>query len=178
VSERAVSPVVGTVLMVAVVVVVATVVAGYALGFADEVSEPAPVVGESTAELVAQDGYDGGIVRITHVAGDDLAAADIELVVDADAACGKTGRLVNLPAPGGDPSPTSEYVRGDDVFDNSANSVSGAIGRAGGEWTPGDTISFRLASSECDLDPGESITVRVVHVPSDTVVVTQQLTVS
>lgn len=148
----------------------------FVLDVSNTIEDPAPVVGQSSGDLTTQDGNGGGIVNITHIAGDTLVAADLEIVVDA--ACGKTGRLVNLPAEGDDPNPESEYVRGEDVFDNSANSVSGPIGEAGGEWTPGETVTFRLASSECALTRGDTITVRVVHTPSRTVVIDQSLTVT
>ena len=93
-------------------------------------------------------------------------------------AAGKTGRLVNLPAPGGDPVPESEYVRGDDLFDNSYNSVGGPIGEAGGQWGPGATASFRIAGTPCQVDAGETITVRVVHTPTESVVIREILSVS
>ena len=175
-SSRAVSSVIATVLMVAIVVILAATMSAYALGFADDITRPGPLVGQSSGELVSQEGNDGGVVRITHIAGDEIRAGDLEIAVDARDACGKSGRLVNLPASGGDPQPTSEYVRGDDIFDNSANSVGGPIGEADAVWEPGETATFRLASSECRLNSGDSITVRVVHTPTNSVVIKQTLT--
>lgn len=162
--------------MVAIVVTLAATISTFALGYADELRSPAPVVGESSGELVPQEGDSGGIVRVTHLGGDTLQASNLEIVVDAREACGKTGRLVNLPASGGDPRPEDEYVSGDDVFDNSYNSVGGPIGEAGGRWDAGETSSFRIAKSECELDQGETITVRVVHTPTNSVVIEETLT--
>jgi FlaG/FlaF family flagellin (archaellin) len=165
--------------MVAVVVVLAAVVGTVALDLQSEMDETAPAVAQSSGELVADvDGSDDQTVRLTHLGGDELVASELEIVVDARAACGKSGRLVNLPAGGGDPQPTEEYVRGDDLFDNSANSVGGPIGRAGGTWMAGETTSFRIANSECSLSAGDAITVSVVHTPSDSVVIEQRLTAS
>lgn len=177
-SSRAVSSVIGNILMVAIVVILATTVSAFSLGFVDETKQAAaPVVGQSSGELVTQDGDDGGKISITHIAGDTLSASRLEIAVNAQEACGKSGRLVNLPASGDDLRPTSDYVRGDDIFDNSYNSVSGPIGEAGGQWQAGETITFRLASSECELNSGESVTVRVVHTPTNSVVIEQTLTV-
>lgn len=162
--------------MVAVVVTLAATISMFALGFADDVNQSAPIVGQSSGELVPQDRDTGGTVKITHIAGDTLSASNLEIAVNARDACGKSGRLVNLPASGGDPVPTSEYVHGDDIFDNSYNSVGGPIGVAGGQWQAGETAIFRLASSECELNSGESITVRVVHTPTNSVVINQILT--
>ncbi|WP_246308338.1 type IV pilin [Halosimplex rubrum] len=177
-SSRAVSPVIANILMVATVVILAATVSVFALGFVDEANQPGPVVGQSSGELLTQDGFDGGIVNITHVAGDTLSASALEIAVDAQGACGKSGRLVNLPASGGDPVPTSEYVRGDDIFDNSYNSVGGPIGEAGGQWQAGETATFRIAGTPCQLDSGDTITVRVVHTPTNSVVIKETLTVT
>ncbi|QGN07661.1 type IV pilin [Halorhabdus sp. CBA1104] len=174
-SSRAATPVVGNILLVAIVVVLAATAATFALGVAEDGTQPGPIVGQSSGELLIQDGYDGGKVNITHVAGDTLSASDLEIAVDAQAACGKSGRLVNLPADGGDPQPESEYVRGEDIFDNSANAVGGPIGEAGGQWTAGETATFRIAGTPCQLNSGETITVRVVHTPTNAVVIEQTL---
>nr|WP_255246150.1 type IV pilin [Halolamina sp. CBA1230] len=155
--------------------ILASTVSVFVFGVADDVDEAAPTVAQSSGELVVQDGDDGGIVRLTHAAGDPLTVSNLEIAVDAQEACGKTGRLVNLPASGGDPNPTSEYVRGDDVFDNSYNSVGGPIGEAGGEWEVGETVTFRLAKSECPLESADTITVHVVHTPTDSIVIEKTL---
>ncbi|MFB6250934.1 MAG: type IV pilin [Halobellus sp.] len=176
-SSRAVSSTIATVLLVAIVVTLAATISVFGFGNVEDLRSPAPVVGESSGELVPQDGNSGGIVRITHLGGDTLQASNLEIVVDAEEACGKTGRLVNLPASGGDPRPEDEYEGGDYVFDNSYNSVSGPIGETGGRWDAGETSSFRIAVSECGLDQGETIVVRVVHTPSNSVVIDETLTV-
>lgn len=175
-SSRAVSPVISNILMVAIVVILAATISVFAFGFTDDAGRSGPVVGQSSGELVTQDGYDGGKVNITHLAGDTLSASDLEIAVDAQDACGKSGRLVNLPASGGDPVPTSEYVRGDDVFDNSYNSVGGPIGQAGGQWQAGETATFRIAKTECRLNAGDEITVSVVHTPTNSIVIEKTLT--
>lgn len=169
-SERGVSPVIGVVLMVAVVVVVAAAVSLVGVGFVDDLRHPAPTVGQSSGELVVQDGNDGGVVRLTHVAGDSLTVSDLEIAVDAEDACGESGRLVNLPA-----ADDVEY-EGDDIFDERPYKVTGPLGEAGATWRPGETSSFRLASSECDLDSGDTVTVRVVHTPTKSVIVEKTLT--
>lgn len=180
-SSRAVSSVLSTVLLVAVVVVLAATVSVFVLDIGDGVESEAPVVSQSSGELRADAaGSDDQTVRLTHQVGDTLRVRNLEIAVDAERACGKSGRLVNLPAPGGDPQPTSTYVRGDDLFDNSANSVTGPIGEDGvtvdGTWSAGETATFRIANGACSLSPGERITVRVVHTPSGAVLIEQVLT--
>ena len=182
-SARGVTSVVSTVLLVAVVVVVAATLSVFVLDFGDDVETAAPVVSQSSGELRADiTGDDDQIVRLTHQAGDTLRVADLQIAVDARTACGKAGRLVNLPAPGGDPQPTATYVEGDDIFDNSANSVSGPIGEDGrpvdGTWSAGETATFRIANGACSLDPGDPVTVRVVHTPSEAILIEKRLTAS
>ncbi|WP_324663865.1 type IV pilin [Haloarcula sediminis] len=183
-DDRAVSPVVGSAVLVALALVLAATASATALGFADGLAAPAPTVAQSsgTYDRYAVGGgrYTGQVVRVTHEGGDTLTVADIELVVDASGACGQTGRLVNLPAEGDDPRPASRYVRGDDIFDNSANSVEGPIGTGDvdddGEWSAGETAQFRLATRACRVDSGDRLVVRIVHAPTDTVVVDQRIT--
>jgi flagellin-like protein len=180
-SPRAVASVLSTVLLVAVVVVLAATVSVFAFDIGAGVDGEAPVVSQSSGTLSADvAGSNDQIVRLTHQAGDTLDVSNLEIAVDASTACGMSGRLVNLPAPGGDPQPTTEYVRGDDLFDNSANSVSGPIGEDGvtvdGRWSAGETATFRIANGACSLSPGDAITVRVVHTPSGAVLIEKTLT--
>jgi len=178
--DRGVSSVIATVLLVAVVVLVAAVVSATAFGFTADLREPGPTVAESSGRLVADvSGSNDQIVRLTHEAGDPIPVDEIEIVVRA---CGSQGRLVNLPASDGDPRPTGDYVAGDDLFDNSYNSVSGPIGEDGrtvdGRWTAGETATFRIVNSACSLAPGDTATVRVVHTPTGSVVIEEELTAS
>lgn len=181
--DRALSPVVGVVVLVGLTLVLAVTVSATAMGFTDELTGPAPTVAQSsgTYDRYAAGGgrYDEQVVRITHEGGDTLTVANLELVVDASDACGQTGRLVNLPAEGDDPRPTSRYVGGDDIFDNSANSVEGPIGTGDvdddGEWSAGETAQFRLATRACRVDSGDTLVVRIVHTPTGTTVVDQPI---
>jgi flagellin-like protein len=171
-SDRGQSAVIGEVLLVGVVVVLAVTITVVAVGFGDEVREPAPVVGQSSGEVLAfEDGSDEQYVRITHEAGDPIAAEDIEIAVDAREACGKTGRIVDLPAKELD----DEHLRGDtDMFDQSGDGLRGALETD--RLAAGDRIEFRLKKGGCELDPGEQVTVRVVHTPSGAVVIEETLT--
>jgi len=178
-SDRALSPLVGVVLLVGLTLLLGATLSATALGVTDELTGAAPTVAQSsgTYERYAGGGgrYTEQVVRITHEGGDTLTVAEIAIVVDASDACGKTGRLVNLPAEGDDPRPTSRYVRGDDIFDNAANSVEGPIGTGDGEWSAGETAQFRLATRACRVDPGDTLVVRLVHTPTGAVVVDQPI---
>jgi flagellin-like protein len=77
-SDRAVSPVIGVTLLVAIVVVLATVVAGMALGFGDELHSPAPQ-GGFTVDYYADGAGNGGkpYFELTYESGPTSDASDI-----------------------------------------------------------------------------------------------------
>ncbi|MEZ3116678.1 type IV pilin [Halobaculum sp. MBLA0147] len=172
-DRRGVSPVIATVLLVAVVVVLAATLGGFALGIDEELSEPAPNVASASGELrrnVIDDGGTDQIVRITHEGGDPVAVSGLVIQVTVPKT-GQRGRLSGFPVPGDDPQPTEEYVSGDDVFDNSANSVSGSIGAESPDtddtWNVGDFFQFRIANGAVSLSAGDRVVVTGIHGPSE-----------
>ena len=159
--------------MTAVVVILAATVSVFTLGVADEVTQPGPVVGQSSGELAYdRPGSDDQIVRLTHVAGDDLDVSTLEIAVDATDACGKRSRIVNLPTN----TLGSANFNGDDIFDYFSPDGGQLDTSADGTWSAGETATFRLASTECGLSEGDTLTVRVVHTPTNSVVIKETLT--
>lgn len=186
-DEQAASSLIGVVLMIAVVVVLGGVVAGFGLGYAEKLTDPAPNVAESSGEITVQDGFDGGIVRIEHQAGDTVAVSDIEIAVDASRSCGEQARIINLPAERNSPTfiPFSDdnLLRGDDSFISKGSSQqewdAGALHiDNGGSFSAGTFFEFRIASSECSLSPGDRVDVRVLYTPSDLIIIEENLVVT
>jgi FlaG/FlaF family flagellin (archaellin) len=165
--------------MVAVVVILASIISVFALGFTGDANQPGPVVSQSSGELVRDiSGGNDQIVRLTHVAGDNLDVSTLEIAVDATDACGKQSRLVNLPdnAVGSTKASELESIEGADIFDDDSPDGGQLDTSADGTWSAGETATFRLASTECKLNGGDAITVRVVHTPTNSVVIEQTLT--
>jgi FlaG/FlaF family flagellin (archaellin) len=165
--------------MVAIVVILAATISVFALGFTEDANQPGPIVGQSSGELVPQDGSNDGIVRITHVAGDTIQVSNMEVVVDASDACGKQGRLVNLPVPSGGNDIDQSNIEGDDIFDQRAygfDAVPGPNAIHRSEYAAGEQIAFRITGGPCSITQGDEITVRVVHTPTNSVVIKQTLT--
>lgn len=50
-QDRAVTPVISTILMVAIVIILATVISTFALGLAENLTDPAPTVGQTSGEF-------------------------------------------------------------------------------------------------------------------------------
>ncbi len=84
-DERAISPVVGTALVVVIVVVLAAMVAGILFGFADALHAPPPQVSFDTSYHAdgAGNGDNGAYVNITHTAGETGDGATT-YIVDGD----------------------------------------------------------------------------------------------
>jgi FlaG/FlaF family flagellin (archaellin) len=170
--------VIGNVLLIAIVVVLAATASAYLFGATDGSPDPAPTVAQSTGEFVPQDGNDGGVVRITHRGGDTLRVANLEIVVDTSEACGKRGRLVELPVDGdGGNSIAPSNIEGDDIFDERPPYLGGPKRSALHQTTysSAEEIRFRIPKNDCPIDGGEHVTVRVVHTPTNAVVIKRTL---
>lgn len=182
-QDRGVSPVIAALLMVAVTVILATTISVFTLGIAEDINQPAPNIAQTSGEIVPQDGFSGGIIKITHIAGDSVAIADIEISVRAECIQGsKQGRIVNLPAN----AIRSGQIEGENIFsgsflatiDNQVDDVDngGAI-KQGGQYTAGDIIIFRIGSqARCELTQGSEVSVQVVHTPSQAIIIDKDLT--
>ena len=187
-KDRAVTPAISSILIVAIVVILAATVSVFALGFVDETQEPSPVVGQSTGDLEPVDSGDGGIITVTHIAGDSVEVENMEIVVDATDACGKRARVVNLPASFPSQSyPNNQFnndnFRGDNLL------AQGAIPWFGQEewdarllmdtddntFAAGDSFQLRIASGNCELAAGDQVHLDVVHVSSDSIIISKTL---
>lgn len=183
---RGASPVVSVILVVALVVVLAGAVSAFAFGFTDNLREPAPAIAESTGAFTPQDGTGGGIVLLTHEGGETVQVANVEIVTLAECRGGtKQGRIVNLPAGDGNAIRVSDgQITGQNIFDErSLNSIDNAVSQVndGGallssQYAAGDTILFRIPENKCELTSGSEVTLRVVHTPSQAVIIKKQLT--
>lgn len=175
--DRAVAPVVSTILLVAIAVILAATVSVFVFDFGEAVEETAPVVGQSSGEFSAQSGNDGRIVTISHVAGDDIRVREMEVAVAATCS-GRTqrGRLVSLPLENNKIEQSN--INGTDIFDNRYETgYSWDLGALKSEsFTAGEKIEFRIPDGECRLTRGDTVTVRVIHVPTNAVVIEQELT--
>lgn len=150
---RAVSHVIGVVLLLAVTVLLVAAAAVYVTGFGDHVREPAPTFSSSTS---FDDGWEphGQYLNVTHESGDTLETANLRLDVN-DAAWY-------------DPATDST---------GSVALKSGVIeAQVGAEWTASETLSIErrnftdgtmsLEDAGTHVDLGDA-TVRIVYEPPD-----------
>ena len=83
-EDRAVSPVIGVILMVAITVILAAVIGTFVLGLGDQVSDNAPQASFSF-EFADNSGFDGGTgdyVNITHDGGETLENSTLSVQGD------------------------------------------------------------------------------------------------
>lgn len=180
--DRSVSPVIGEVLLVAIVIILASAIAVFVLGFSDSATDAAPTVGQSTGDFVAGNATTEQVVAIKHEGGDAVDVTELEILVDATADCDAEARLVDLPSDGGvDNTIVAANIEGeDDLIDQSLGQASALIGTADAENTfaAGNEIEFRIPVAGCDfrLSDNDSVTIQVIHVPSNSVIIDERLT--
>ena len=77
-DDRAVSPVIGVILMVAITVILAAVIGTFVLGLGDSLGDSQP-----TAQIGLEAGVDGsnGSVTFSHDGGDSIDSENLELVI-------------------------------------------------------------------------------------------------
>lgn len=184
-QDRAVTPVVSTILMVAIVVILAATVSVFFLAIGEDVTEPAPNVADTTGEFAVtppnERAGSNQIVRIEHRAGDDVAVENIEIIIRASGpALDTEARLVDLPTDSFFSNAIdSSNIQGNsnliDTRNRPPNQV--IIPEDSNTWAVGDTIQFRTATEGADFRDGEDRTgpeadeleVIIVHTPSNAI---------
>ncbi|PHQ47361.1 type IV pilin [Halorubrum sp. C3] len=78
-DDRAVSPVIGVILMVAITVILAAVIGTFVLGLGDQLGDTAP-----QASFTVDSADSNGTVNITKTGGQSIAASDLTLSVDGE----------------------------------------------------------------------------------------------
>jgi FlaG/FlaF family flagellin (archaellin) len=162
--------------MVAIVVILAAVISVAVLSFTEDLSDPAPIVADTTGEFEIEGDWRGTqIVQITHEAGEDVAVEQIEIVVRATGPDVDTeARLVNLPAEG-TTFATENLDDPDNLIDNgNVNRNNIIIDDDSNVWAAGDTITFRVNTGTADFREGEDpeadeLEVLIIHTPSNSI---------
>ena len=183
-QNRAVSSVIATILMIAIVVILAAAISVSFFDVAGDLRDPAPTVGQTSGEF-APGAYEQEVL-ITHVAGNNVPVKNIEIVVRA-AGPGVDSEtwLVNLPAEGSDID--SVNIEGDTGI------ISKGFGESGDSdpnqviiedyptddniWNAGETIQFEINVGGADfrdppVDPyneADTLEVIIVHTPSNSI---------
>jgi len=176
-QDRAVTPVIAIILMVAVLIVLAAAISVTFFGVTQDVNEPAPNVADTTGEFEVGTDRDEQIVQITHVAGDNVDVENIEIVVRASMTFvdDRESRLVDLPA---NFRFMTENIEGDNLIDSDVSVTDAQIihEEDTNVWKAGDKIQFgiRSGSEGADFRDGGSpkadeLEVLVIHTKSNSI---------
>jgi len=79
-EDRAVSPVIGVILMVAITVILAAVIGTFVLGLGDQLGETAPQASFTVEEVNSSNGN----ITFVKTGGQTVAAGDLSLSIDGD----------------------------------------------------------------------------------------------
>lgn len=176
-----VSSVIGVVLMAGVVVILASVLGVFALGTAENINDPTPIVGQTSGEFEPGSNSDQQIVRITHVAGDSVNVENMEIIVRASGPGDNLpteARLVDLPAEG---QFMTDNIDGNaDLIDSRTRTADIIEDDSSNTWSAGKTIEFRVGVGEADFrtlvpdynedNEADELEVIIVHTPSNSII--------
>ncbi|AGK61443.1 archaeal flagellin N-terminal-like domain protein [Archaeoglobus sulfaticallidus PM70-1] len=161
-DEKAVSPVIGVILMVAITVILAGVIASFVFGFGQKMGTAAP-----NAQLVLSDAVDEltstgneNIFYMDHNGGDALPCKDLRILVYYK----QTGSLYKQ----------FDYDESNDYF-YSSDGITGSGMGSNDLFEPGERITF---TEDGDTNWGAgTYTVKVLHIPSGNFIFTGDVTV-
>ncbi len=162
-EERAVSPVIGVILMVAITVILAAVIGTFVLGLGDQIQNTTPSASfgfdQSTSEVVVNEiGEDTATitvtsVTVTHESGDTIDSNNLRITVDGASAYTSQGHQDTTNDDG------QEEVGGtysDDVSAGSSTTIIAASNSqditTGGGGTDSDYVSNDVSNDRLDID--------------------------
>ena len=163
-DERAVSPVIGVILMVAITVILATVIATFVLGMGDSLTETTPVASTDGDVEATWDGS-GTLYTLSHSSGDAIDGDDLEIVIRDD---------------GGAENVTLNAVNGWEVDDLGSDddelnvTIGGEPPGDGNDFSTGETL--RLSTDHDAYGGGEGWTMQVLHEPTGEIITTEEFT--
>jgi len=140
-DDRAVSPVIGVILMVAITVILAAVIGTFVLGLGDQVQSTTPQAsfGFDQSTVTVDDGtnptFDVTAVTVTHDTGDSISESDISVSVNGNAAWDLTN------------TSTGDATRAANPWDDSGEKVSA-----------GSSFRVLLYDSGTSIEAGNQIT--------------------
>jgi len=175
-DDRGVSPVIGVILMVAITVILAAVIGTFVLGLGDSL-QTTPQLSTSVSDAgddYAGDTADSTAFVITHNNGDSVDVSDVKIVVrddnNAEVATFEADSWTDT-GDGADSETLQATLDGSDLS-----------GAGSGEFSVGSTVTIygdgsgTTTTSDWTLQPTNTYTIQIVHVPSDSVIGEGQVT--
>nr|WP_227230907.1 type IV pilin N-terminal domain-containing protein [Salinirubrum litoreum] len=163
-EDRAVSPVIGVILMVAITVILAAVIGTFVLGLGDSLQNTTPTASVNFADSSdTYDASDSDAIVISHNSGDDLPYADTQIVL-RDAV---------------DNEQLAEFDQGWSEGELTANLNANDWTSSQNAFTTGDSITINdNDGTGGNVDLTGDVTVQVIHKPTGNTVSSGTVTVS
>lgn len=132
---------------------------------------------------------DDAIFNIVHEGGDNIKAENMQVWVDATGACGKTAKIINLPADKNligprlaDSNVPSGDIASSIISGGSSSSQPWSFGVIHtdsseyntGLYEDGEKIGFSVAETDCSMSAGDKVNVSVVDITGNTPVIVGQ----
>ncbi len=149
-DEEAVSPVIGVILMVAITVILAAVIAAFVFGMGGSLKEAPPTVSITASNNAANTNYD---IKIVHSGGEMLKGTEWKISVVPE---GVTPLYVFSEATDDFKVGSQIVWAGEVVADNTPHNFAGA------SWT--------YADNSTDFISGNKYDIKIVHIPSNSLV--------
>ena len=164
-SDRGVSPVIGVILMVAITVILAAVIGTFVLGLGDSLNQaPQSTLDASDAsdEANVTAGSTKNLLEISHNGGDALGDGDYRVTVTP---------------PGGSSLDVHNGTNADPTVNfGSDNTVE--LSSDPGEFSVGSTMTVVVGSTAGEYDFAGDWQVRIIHGPSESILLDQTVTVN
>lgn len=136
-DDRAVSPVIGVILMVAITVILAAVIGSFVLGLGDSLSETSPTATYEWSQSEIDGNAGNYTATVEHTGGDSVTASSLSVTVDSASGVSFNGDITNWAS--------GDSVSAGDSFtfdgDNIANATD-ADGSTQFALYPDDTVSI------------------------------------
>lgn len=143
-DEKGVSPVIGVILMVAITVILAAVIASFVFGLGSKAPKAAPQASLVVSAYNNTTKFDvsGDLIIIEHQGGENILWEEIKVIVE-----NTTDTLTY----------TEDYFKDTKKESGSGNDF----------FEPGEKLIIKENESEGLFNAGDSITVKVLHIPSN-----------
>ena len=170
-DNRGVSPVIGVILMVAITVILAAVIGAFVLNLGGDLQQtPQAQIGaeDASGDVASVDttGWDN-VLSINHNGGDEIASDDYEVLVQFPGTSGYNTLLDS----GGISNQTDTSGTNDvNVGLNNGNDP--------GALSVGDTIYIQAQAASNSEDMSGEWGVRIIHTPSDSILIDQTVSVN
>ncbi len=179
-NKKAVSPAIGVLLVILLVLILAQVLLLTVSKEAKNIEKPpfsATIQGRLLEKYEQGYGWITQIVELLHVAGDPIPVSQIKIKVEIY----RKGTLEAQETFWGFPCNPSEIkYTGDDIISRSNRDANyfGELKKGSDDiWSAGEKIGFRIKKSGFTLQEGDIVIVRVLHIPTNLVIIQQQLEV-